>query len=147
MSQPSYIRTRLNNLPAEIQVDILRRALDLQKESPRFQPDDCIGLAMGIPLFPKVKQAHYIDNHRLIIHFNSGESGELDFRQLLDRSRELERQLLENETLFRQFEVQEGTLVWPSVGRHIKNFEGKTQFHPFDIDPALLYEHVMAVSA
>jgi len=147
MSQPSYIQNRLSALPAEQQVNILRRALDLQKENPRFQPDDCIGLAMGIPLFPKVKQAHCIDNHRLIIHFNSGESGELDFRQLLDRSRELERQLLENEALFRQFEVQDGTLVWPSVGRHIQNFEGKTQFHPFDIDPALLYEHVMAVSA
>lgn len=147
MSQLSYIQTRLSALPAEQQVDILRRALDLQKENPRYQPDDCIGLAMGIPLFPKVKRAHYIDNHRLIIHFNSGESGELDFRQLLDSSRELERQLLENEALFRQFEVQEGTLVWPSVGRHIKNFEGKTQFHPFDIDPALLYEHMVALAA
>lgn len=147
MSQLSYIQTRLSALPAEQQVDILRRALDLQKENPRYQPDDCIGLAMGIPLFPKVKRAHYIDNQRLIIHFNSGESGELDFRQLLDSSRELERQLLENEALFRQFEVQEGTLVWPSVGRHIKNFEGKTQFHPFDIDPALLYEHMVALAA
>jgi hypothetical protein len=147
MSQPSYIQNRLNALSAEQQVDILRRALDLQKENPRYQTDDCIGLAMGIPLFPKVKQAHYVDTYRLAIRFNSEESGELDFRLLLDSSRELERQLLENEALFRQFEVQEGTLVWPSVGRHIKNFEGKTQFHPFDIDPALLYEHVMTVEA
>lgn len=147
MSQLSYIQNRLSALPAEQQVNILRRALDMQKENPRLQPDDCIGLAMGIPLFPKVEQAQYIDTYRLVIRFNSEESGELDFRQLLDSSRELERQLLENEALFRQFEVQEGTLVWPSVGRHIKNFEGKTQFHPFDIDPSLLYEHVMAVEA
>lgn len=133
-------------MPAEQQAEVLRRALDLQKEHPRYQPIDCIGLALGIPLFPKVKQASYLENYRLALRFETGESGELDFRDMLDDTHKLERQLLEDETLFRQFEVQEGTLVWPSIGKQIKNFEGKTQFHAFDIDPALLYEHVVAAS-
>jgi hypothetical protein len=41
---------------------------------------------------------------------------------------------------FRQFELQEGTLVWPTLGREMADAEGEVHFYAFDVDPGLLYE-------
>jgi hypothetical protein len=143
MPPPAYIHRRLSALPAEQQVQALLRALDLQKEHPRYQPVDCIGLALGIPLFPKVAEARWVGGYRLALRFETGEEGELDFREHLDAGRELERRLLEDEALFQQFELQEGTLVWPALGREMADVEGEVRFYAFDVDPGLLYEWVI----
>ena len=91
-------------------------------------------------MFPKVAEARWVGGYRLALRFETGEAGELDFREHLDAGRELERRLLEDEALFRQFELQEGTLVWPALGREMADVEGEVRFYAFDVDPGLLYE-------
>ncbi len=104
----------------------------------------CNTLAMNIPVFPKVEEARIVEGYEMALRFNNGEERLVNFRRLLDPQRELEKQLLDDEKLFRRFKVEEGTLVWPELDREGKDFEGRTQFFAFDIDPGLLYEESTA---
>ena len=101
----------------------------------------------GVPLFPKVKNAEAVNPFTLAITFDDGSSGLVDFRTLLSPDRELENQLLQDAYLFSKFEVQQGTLVWPSHGRYLKNHKGKQCFYAFDIDPEILYERAVLLAA
>jgi len=147
MPSKTYIHAQLEKLPVAEQIKALHKALQLQKAAPQKQPFECIAKAMGVPLFPKVESAQAISPYRLSIHFNDGAAGEVDFRLLLSRERALERALLEDETLFQSFEIREGTLVWPTHGKHLKDYEGHSHFHPYNIDPGLLYEWAVPVEA
>jgi hypothetical protein len=143
MPSKAYTQAQLDKLPTEEQVQILHKALQIQKSNPRQQPFECIAQAIGLPLFPKVQSAVQTAPFQLTLHFNDGKQGTIDFQVFFNPSRPIEAALLNDEALFNQFEVREGTLVWPKHGRTITDLEGKPQFHPYDIDPALLYEHAM----
>lgn len=65
----------------------------------------------------------------------------IDFRRFFQPGRRFEKQLLEDYDAFRKREVQDGALTWPEVGLNSKDMEGNEAFHPFDIDPGLLYEY------
>jgi len=75
------------------------------------------------------------------LNFRDGKEGTVDFQAFFDPSRPLEAALLKDEELFNQYELSGGTLVWPKHGRTITDINGKSQFHPYDIDPGLLYEY------
>ena len=143
MPSKTYIHAQLEMLPAAEQVKVLHEALQIQKAAPRNQPFECIARALGVPLFPKVQSATRTAPFQLTLRFDDGKQGRIDFRAFWDVNRPLEAALLEDEGQFSQFEVREGTLVWPGHGRTIKDIDGKPHFHAYDIDPALLYEHAI----
>ncbi len=140
MPHRTYIHQRLQALSEAEQIRILHRALELQKAEPQRQPFECIAKAMGLPLFPKVTAATLAGAYRLLLTFDDGAEGSINFREFLDPGRSLEQALLNDADLFAAFKIKEGTLVWPSHGKTLRNAEGTAQFYPFNIDPALLYE-------
>lgn len=140
MPNHTYIHQRLQALSQAEQIRILHRALELQKTEPQRQPFECIAKAMHIPLFPKVVKATLAGAYQMVLTFDDGAEGRINFRQLLDAGRSLEQALLNDADLFAAFKIGEGTLVWPAHGKTLRNAEGKAQFHPFAIDPGLLYE-------
>ncbi len=147
MPHRTYIYRRLKALSEAEQIRILHQALELQQAEPQRQPFECIAKAMHIPLFPRLQSAQPLQGHRLLLTFDNGENGEADLSELLDPERPLDKALLEDEALFRAFEVAEGTLIWPEHGRMMKDFEGRQQFQPYSIDPGLLYEQAVQGAA
>ncbi|KGE89159.1 MAG: DUF2442 domain-containing protein [Phaeodactylibacter xiamenensis] len=140
MPDAKYVRHHLSALPAGQQIEVLLKALKLQKARPNLQNFECIAAAMKLPLFPKVVKARLTGAFSLLLEFDGGVKGEIDFRHFLDEFRPLEKALLEDPILFRSFKVRNGTLTWPSHGKQIRDFEGILRFHPFSIDPELLYK-------
>lgn len=69
-----------------------------------------------------------ISDYNIRVTFQNGEE------------RRLERELLEDYDKFTAVEVQDGTLVWPSVGIESTDEAGNTVVYPYDVDPGLLYE-------
>ena len=57
MPDAKYVDHHLRALPAERQVEVLLKALKLQKARPNLQNFECIALAMQLPLFPNVVKA------------------------------------------------------------------------------------------
>jgi hypothetical protein len=140
MPDAKYVRHQLSALPAGQQVEVLLEALKLQKARPNLQNFECIAAAMKLPLFPKVVKARLTGAFSMLLEFDGGVKGEIDFQNFLDEFRPLEKALLEDPVLFRSFRVRNGTLIWPSHGRQIRDFEGVLRFHPFSVDPELLYK-------
>lgn len=144
MPDAKYVDHHLRALPAERQVEVLLKALKLQKARPNLQNFECIALAMQLPLFPKVVKARLTGSFLIFLEFDGGAKGEIDFQDFLKEAHPLEKALLNDPALFRAFKVREGTLTWPTHGKQIRDFEGVLQFHPFSIDPELLYKTATA---
>jgi len=53
MPSKAYIHAQFDELPVEQQVQILHKALQIQKSTPKQQPFESIAQAVGVPLFPK----------------------------------------------------------------------------------------------
>lgn len=143
MPSKTYIHAQLEKLPAAEQVKTLHKALQLQKSNPKQQPFESIAQAMGVPLFPKIESAQRTAPFQLTLRFDDGKEGTVDFRALFDPARPLEAALLDDEGLFNQYELSGDTLIWPQHGRTLKDIDGKPYFHPYDVDPALLYERAV----
>jgi hypothetical protein len=140
MPPPAYIHRRLRALPAEEQVQALLRRSICRKSIRAISPSIASAWRWASPCSLKSRKRAGWGRTAYGSALITGEAGELDFRAHLDAGRELERRLLEDEALFRQFELQEGTLVWPTLGREMADVEGEVRFYAFDVDPGLLYE-------
>jgi|GEM_PF-3046679 len=145
MISESYILGQFDQRPLQEQVDLLMQALDHMQAGDRRSKAECIALAMGIPLFPKVERIVEIDGYTIRISFQNGEERVIDFQAFLDPKRRLEQQLLEDSGKFTAVEVQDGTLVWPSVGIELTDEQGNAVVYPYDVDPGMLYEAGRAV--
>lgn len=140
MISESYILQQFQQHPSREQVDLLMQALDHMKADDRRSKAECIALAMGIPLFPKVERIEEISDYNIRITFQNGEERLIDFQTFFNPERPLERELLEDRDKFTAVEVRDGTLVWPSVGIESTDEAGNTVVYPYDVDPGLLYE-------
>lgn len=145
MLSEKYILDQFHRRGLQEQIELLMQALDFMKADPRRSKADCIALAMGIPLFPKVTGIEEMDDYTLVLTFQNGESRTIDFRTFFIRERQPERILLDNHEKFKTVKVFDDTLCWPEVGIHSRDEVGAETFHPYDIDPALLYEHSVPV--
>lgn len=143
MKYSNQIVQQLKELNSEELLNVLLDALQWQKDHPESSPEQSIYHALQHPLFPKVAEAVYQEGHTIQVTFQHGRSGWIDFTSLLNPDRAPERQLLDDPDLFRAFKVDEGTLVWPKVGKMVRDFDGNEVFFPFDIDPELLYQQLL----
>ncbi len=139
MVSEAYIFRQFDKLSEEEQVQILRKALAHMKADSRRSEADCIALAMDIPIFPKIAEILKVDGYQITIRFRHGEVRKVDFAQLLDPRKKWEQQLLEDYEKFSNVIVQEGTLIWPSVGQASVDAAGEKRFFAFDVDPGLVY--------
>jgi hypothetical protein len=145
MISETYILQQFEQCPSREQVGILMKALDHMKADDRRTRAECIALAMGIPLFPKVERIEDISGYTIHVTFDNSEERQIDFQSFFNPERRLEKQLLEDYDKFKAVEVVDGTLVWPSVGIESTGADEEPVTHPYDIDPALLYEQGRAV--
>ena len=141
MLSEKYILERFKEHSPKDQIDILSKAIDFMKEYNRRKKADCISLAMGIPIFPKVYSIEGIAGYIITLKFTHGEVRTVNFQKFFDKERKFEKILLKDYEKFQEVEVSEGTLFWPSVGITSKDVEGQEHFYPYDIDPGLLYEY------
>jgi len=145
MLSESYIFQQFQHRPPAEQVDLLLQALDHMKTDSDRSKAECIALALGLPLFPKVARLDEITEYNIKLTFDNGEARLIDFRTFFNPARRLERALLEDYDKFAAVEVQDGTLVWPSVGIESTDAAGQPVVYPYDVDPGLLYEAGRAV--
>ena len=145
MVSDRYILVQFDRISTEEKVKVLLQALEFMQADSRRSKSDCIALAMGIPIFPKVDKIVNIDGYLVKLTFKHGEKRVIDFRSFLDKNRATEKVLLEDYQKFRKVEVINGALTWPEVGSTSTDFEGREQFFPYDIDPGWLYEHSLPV--
>lgn len=140
MLSKTYIKAQFDQLPPAEQVAILFKAITFMKEDSDRFVHECLALALGIPLFPKVSRILARDAYQLSLLFANGEERHVDFRKFLNPERKYEQVLLSDIEQFNKVRVEEDTLVWRDLGYWSKDPDGKEQFMYFDIDPALLYE-------
>jgi DNA-binding XRE family transcriptional regulator len=95
---------------------------------------------------PRVLKINSIDQYKVSMLFNNGESRVVDFKYLLlDVMKKvpgkLGYELLEDHSLFGQMTILGNTVGWEAIGRESKDFSGEIEFHPYQIDPLLLFQN------
>ena len=95
---------------------------------------------------PRILKINSVNGYRASLLFNNGESRIVDFYyvllNLLKKSPgKLGYELIENPSLFSEIKVIENSIGWESIGKEIKDFSGKLNFYPYQIDPLILYEN------
>jgi hypothetical protein len=145
MIRDEYIWGKFEELKLEDKVKVLLDALDYMAETKTRNKADCIGIAMGIPLFPKVVRIENIVGYRITLRFDNNEVRLIDFSEIFTGDKPFHNNFLKDYEKFREVEILEDTLAWPNVGTWSKDFEGNEVFDYYDIDPGFLYENSTSV--
>jgi hypothetical protein len=58
----------------------------------------------------EITDAHYVESYKIDLRFEDGSTGTADLRKYLQAGTAFEK--LKDESLFRTFEIEYGTLVW-----------------------------------
>jgi DNA-binding XRE family transcriptional regulator len=100
----------------------------------------------GFRGIPRVLKVNSVDGFIVNVLFSNGESRVIDFEVLLRDILKLQPGqigygLLTDPEKFAGITLENGMLVWPSVGSYSKDFYGERVFYPFDIDPVILFEN------
>lgn len=100
----------------------------------------------GLRNIPRILKINEINDFKVSLLFNNGESRIIDFQYFIEkvlnkRPGKLIYQVLDNKALFNEMKVIGTTIGWEGIGMTIKNFEGKEEFHPYDLDPLMIYNN------
>lgn len=140
MIQDKYIMAKFQLLSPESQVKILLKALDIMAKADYKNKVDCISLAMGIPLFPKVISIENIDEYKITVRFDNQEERVINFKNIFTGNKPFHQVFLKDYEQFKAVSILEDTLAWPKVGEWSTDLNGNEIFDYYDVDPGLLYE-------
>ncbi|MDD4193144.1 MAG: helix-turn-helix transcriptional regulator [Mangrovibacterium sp.] len=92
---------------------------------------------------PRIIKIEKTEGYSIQCMFNNGESRLLDFKEIFlswkITDRDIEYPLLDlNE--FKKVQLRNYTLSWPNIEMEIKNEDGQTVKHPYEIGPDTLYQ-------
>lgn len=98
----------------------------------------------GLRSIPRVLKINSIKGRSMSLLFNNGQSKIVDISKILTEGKSVQKgslvdQILSDDQIFSSARIIENSIGWPGVGRHVKNFSGESVFHPYDIDPLLLF--------
>ena len=141
MIRDEFILGKFEKLDLKDKVRVLFDALDQMAKTGNKNKVDCIELAMGIPLFPKIVSIENIDGYIITVRFDNDEERAIDFGKIFTGKKPSHKVFLEDYDKFREVEILEDTLAWPKVGTWSKDHEGNRVFEYYDVDPGLLYEN------
>lgn len=141
MIRDEFILGKFEQLSPEDKVKVLLNALDCMAKGKYKNKVDCISLAMGIPLFPKIISIKSIDGYKITVCFDNNEERIIDFKEIFKAGKPFHQTFLEDYEKFKGVEIIEETLAWPDIGSWSKDVEGNEVFDYYDIDPGLLYEN------
>lgn len=100
----------------------------------------------GLRSIPRILKINEVDGYHVSVLFNNGESRIIDFRRLFKevfkkRPGSIGYELIDNEELFKEVEIIGTTLGWKKIGMEGINDKGEKVFHPYDLDPIVLYDN------
>lgn len=103
----------------------------------------------GLRSIPRILKINEINNYKASLLFNNGESRIVDFEYFIKEVLEkkpgkLGYELLDNKSLFDKMKIIGTTIGWDEIGITVKNMEGQEEFHPYDLDPLMLYNNSQA---
>jgi DNA-binding XRE family transcriptional regulator len=95
---------------------------------------------------PRILKINAVDGYLVSLLFNNGESRIVDFEHVLKNvlkksPGKLGYALLDNYSLFARISIIGTTVGWIEIGISSKDFSGETAFHPYEIDPLILFNH------
>jgi DNA-binding XRE family transcriptional regulator len=92
---------------------------------------------------PRIIKIEKIDGFKIQCMFNNGESRLLDFKKIFNdwnvSEDDIEHKLLDLKE-FNKVELRNFTLSWPNIGLEIKNENGQTEKHPYEVGPDVLFQ-------
>ena len=76
--------------------------------------------------------------------FNNGQSKVVDISKVLTDGKPIKKgglvdQILTDDLVFNSATIIDNSIGWPGVGKHVNDLSGELVFHPYDIDPLVLY--------
>ena len=93
---------------------------------------------------PRILKINKIDDLKISVVFNNGESRIIDFNKVL-KNAEINKSspayILTTQEEFLKVEIQNNTLSWPNVEQYITSKEGTKIQVPYEIGPDVLYEY------
>lgn len=92
----------------------------------------------------RIIKIHNVNNFKISVLFNNGESRVIDFGLLLDKWKIKEgdlEHLLRTKEEFQKVELIDGTLTWKNITIHSEDEDGNAVIYPLDFDPIVLYEN------
>ncbi len=99
----------------------------------------------GLKDIPKVLKINEIGEFMISCLFSNGESRIINFKEFYSKknitSVHPAYKLMQDLKEFQQVEIIGSTLGWKNTGIHAENYEGETEFYPYDIDPIVLFEN------
>ena len=98
----------------------------------------------GLRSIPRVLKINSIEGRSMSLLFNNGQSKVVDISKVLTEGKPIKKgslvdQILSDDLVFSSATIIENSIGWPGVGRYVKSFSGESEFHPYDIDPLLLF--------
>ncbi|MEX2428207.1 MAG: helix-turn-helix transcriptional regulator [Bacteroidales bacterium] len=92
---------------------------------------------------PRIIKIENINKFNIQCMFNNGESRILYFKKIFHdwnvSEDDIEYKLLDLKE-FKKVELRNFTLSWPNIGLEIKDENGQTEKHPYEIGPDVLYQ-------
>ena len=92
---------------------------------------------------PRIIKIEEIKGHKIQCMFNNGESRILDFEKIFVEwgitKHDIEFKLLDRDE-FKKVQLRNFTLSWKNIGLEIKNETGRSELHPYEIGPDVLYQ-------
>jgi DNA-binding XRE family transcriptional regulator len=92
---------------------------------------------------PRIIKIEEISGHKIQCMFNNGESRILDFEKIFNEwkitEQDIEFKLLDPKE-FKKVQLRNYTLSWPNIGLKIKNENGETEKHPYEVGPDVLFK-------
>jgi DNA-binding XRE family transcriptional regulator len=92
---------------------------------------------------PRIIKIEKTEGYKIQCMFNNGESRLLDFEEIFSgwkiTDRDTEYSLLDLKE-FKKVQLRNYTLSWPNIEMEIRNEDGQSEKHPYEIGPDTLYQ-------
>jgi len=93
---------------------------------------------------PRILKINKIDGFKVVCMFNNGELRMIDFESLFNEwnisENDIEYPLLQDKE-FKKIQLRNQTFSWNNIQIELISENGKTQKHPYEIDPIVLFQH------
>ena len=100
----------------------------------------------GLRSIPRILKINQINDYKVSVLFNNGESRIIDFEELFRETFKMKEghvgyELLTNKEAFKKIKILGNTIGWEEIGRYGKDIDGNKVFYHYDLDPIVLYKN------
>lgn len=92
----------------------------------------------------KIINISFLDDYKIVCHFNNGEVRMLDLSKSLDLSSKFAQKVIENDTYKKAKIGLFGEILWEEIGE-MKDYDGSVIACAYDISPEYAYFHSVKI--